>query len=534
MWERAENLRGTSLDALERDRFLDAKRVGLSDARIALETGSTETDVRARREALGLLPVFKSVDTCGGEFPAQTPYHYSTYEEESEVTEATRPRVVILGAGPNRIGQGIEFDYVCVHAAFALEDAGFESVMINSNPETVSTDYDTSSRLYFEPLTAEDVLAVCRAERPVGVIAQFGGQTPLELARILQGAGFTILGTSPDAIDLAEDRGRFAELLQEMEIPAPPHGEARTIEEARVVARRIGYPVVVRPSYVLGGRAMEIVYGDDELETFVRSAAEASREHPVLIDRFLEGAIEVDVDAVCDGVDVFIGAVMEHIEEAGVHSGDSSCQIPPATLSDEELDRIEDIARRLARRIGVVGLLNLQLAVKDEKIWVLEANPRASRTVPFVSKVIGVSLARVATLVLAGRTLVELESDGVIPADAGHYRRSPVHRRQGGGPSVRPVPGSRHGAGTGDALDRRGDGDRRGPGRGTRQGDGGGGACAPDIRDGLRERGQPGQARDRVPREAPRRPRLRSAGDDGDGRRAPAGGDPGRGGREGE
>ena len=332
---------------------------------------------------------------------------------------------MILGAGPNRIGQGIEFDYACVHAAFALDEAGFDSVMINSNPETVSTDYDTSSRLYFEPLTAEDVLAVCQAERPVGVIAQLGGQTPLELARILQGAGFRILGTSPDAIDLAEDRGRFAELLQEMEIPAPPHGEARTIEEARVVARRIGYPVVVRPSYVLGGRAMEIVYDDDELATFVRTAAEASREHPVLIDRFLEGAIEVDVDAVCDGVDVFIGAVMEHIEEAGVHSGDSSCQIPPATLSDEELDRIEDITRRLARRIGVVGLLNLQLAVKDEKIWVLEANPRASRTVPFVSKVIGVSLARVATLVLAGRTLAELESEGVIPADATHYRGLP-------------------------------------------------------------------------------------------------------------
>jgi carbamoyl-phosphate synthase large subunit len=332
---------------------------------------------------------------------------------------------VILGAGPNRIGQGIEFDYACVHAAFALEEAGFESVMINSNPETVSTDYDTSSRLYFEPLTAEDVLAVCRAERPVGVIAQLGGQTPLELARTLQDAGFAILGTSPEAIDLAEDRGRFAALLHEMDIPAPPHGEARTIEEARVVARRIGYPVVVRPSYVLGGRAMEIVYDDDELETFVRTAAEASREHPVLIDRFLEGAIEVDVDAVCDGADVFIGAVMEHIEEAGVHSGDSSCQIPPATLSDEELDRIEDIARRLARRIGVVGLLNLQLAVKDEKIWVLEANPRASRTVPFVSKVIGVSLARIATLVLAGRTLAELAAAEVVPSDPGHYRRLP-------------------------------------------------------------------------------------------------------------
>jgi carbamoyl-phosphate synthase large subunit len=425
VWGLAGALCRSSLEEVGAGRLLEAKRAGLSDARIARETGSTEPEVRARRESLDVVPVFKSVDTCGGEFPAHTPYHYSTYEEESEVKPASRPRVVILGAGPNRIGQGIEFDYACVHAAFALDEAGFESVMINSNPETVSTDYDTSSRLYFEPLTVEDVLAVCRAERPVGVIAQFGGQTPLELARILQEEGFRILGTSPDAIDLAEDRGRFAELLQEMEIPAPPHGEARTIEEARVVARRIGYPVVVRPSYVLGGRAMEIVYGDDELETFVRTAAEASRKHPVLIDRFLEGAIEVDVDAVCDGVDVFIGAVMEHIEEAGVHSGDSSCQIPPATLSDEELDQIEDIARRLARRIGVVGLLNLQLAVKDEKIWVLEANPRASRTVPFVSKVIGLSLARIATLVLAGKTLADLVADGMLPADAGHYRRLP-------------------------------------------------------------------------------------------------------------
>jgi carbamoyl-phosphate synthase large subunit len=425
VFEHAEGLQGTMLAGLGHERIREAKRAGLSDARIARATGSTEGQVRDRREGLGVVPVFKSVDTCGGEFPAQTPYHYSTYEEESEVKPASRPRVVILGAGPNRIGQGIEFDYACVHAAFALEEAGFESVMINSNPETVSTDYDTSSRLYFEPLTAEDVLAVCHAERPVGVIAQLGGQTPLELARTLQDAGFPILGTSPDAIDLAEDRGRFAALLHEMDIPAPPHGEARTIEEARVVARRIGYPVVVRPSYVLGGRAMEIVYGDDELETFVRTAAEASREHPVLIDRFLEGAIEVDVDAVCDGVDVFIGAVMEHIEEAGVHSGDSSCQIPPATLSDEELDGIEDIARRLARRIGVVGLLNLQLAVKDEKIWVLEANPRASRTVPFVSKVIGVSLARIATLVLAGRTLAELAEEELLPSDPGFYRRLP-------------------------------------------------------------------------------------------------------------
>jgi carbamoyl-phosphate synthase large subunit len=423
--EHASGLRRTPLDAVARTDLWEAKRAGLSDARIARETGSTELEVRARRESLDVTPVFKSVDTCGGEFPAHTPYHYSTYEEESEVTEASRPRVVILGAGPNRIGQGIEFDYACVHASFALQEAGFESVMINSNPETVSTDYDTSSRLYFEPLSAEDVLAVCQAERPVGVIAQFGGQTPLQLARTLQAAGFRIMGTSPDAIDLAEDRGKFAGLLREMEIPAPPHGEARTFQEARVVAGRIGYPVVVRPSYVLGGRAMEIVYDDDELETFVLTAAEASPEHPVLIDRFLEGAIEVDVDAVCDGSDVFVGAVMEHIEEAGVHSGDSSCQIPPATLSDEELDRIEDITRRLARRLGVVGLLNLQLAVKDERIWVLEANPRASRTVPFVSKVIGVSLARIATLVLTGRTLADLAAEDTLPADTGHYRRLP-------------------------------------------------------------------------------------------------------------
>ena len=424
--EGARELIGRPLEEIQTDELRHAKRLGLSDERIGELTDRSAGAVRARREALGVIPVFKTVDTCAGEFAARTPYHYSTYQEETETVEADQPRVVILGAGPNRIGQGIEFDYACVHAAFALEEAGFASVMINSNPETVSTDYDTASRLYFEPLAAEDVLAVCRAERPVGVIAQLGGQTPLELARTLRDEGVPIVGTSPEAIDLAEDRGRFAALLQELEIPAPPHGEARTMSEARDVAARIGYPVVVRPSYVLGGRAMEIVYDDEELERFVGMAAEASPEHPVLIDRFLEGAIEVDVDAVCDGEgDVFIGAVMEHIEEAGVHSGDSSCQIPPATLSDDELDLIEDITSRIARRLGVIGLLNLQLAVKDERIWVLEANPRASRTVPFVGKVIGVSLARVATFVLVGRTIADMRADGIVPADRYHYRHLP-------------------------------------------------------------------------------------------------------------
>ncbi|TMK35959.1 MAG: carbamoyl-phosphate synthase large subunit [Actinobacteria bacterium] len=424
--EGARELVGRPVDAVQADELRRAKRLGLSDERIGELTSASAAAVRSRRETLAVTPVFKTVDTCAGEFAARTPYHYSTYQDETEVGEADRPRVVILGAGPNRIGQGIEFDYACVHAAFALEEAGFASVMINSNPETVSTDYDTASRLYFEPLAAEDVLAVCRAERPVGVIAQLGGQTPLELARTLLDEGLSILGTTPEAIDLAEDRGRFAALLRELQIPAPPHGEARTMAEARDIAARIGYPVVVRPSYVLGGRAMEIVYDDEELERFVGMAAEASPEHPVLIDRFLEGAIEVDVDAVCDAAgDVFIGAVMEHIEEAGVHSGDSSCQIPPATLSDDELDTIEDITCRLARRLGVVGLLNLQLAVKDERIWVLEANPRASRTVPFVGKVIGVSLARVATFVLLGRTVAALREDGIVPADPYHYRHLP-------------------------------------------------------------------------------------------------------------
>jgi carbamoyl-phosphate synthase large subunit len=421
----AREIEGRELDALDVADLREVKRLGIGDRRIAALTGSDETSVRARRTALGVRPVYKTVDTCAGEFPATTPYHYSAYEEEDEVRPAERERVVILGAGPNRIGQGIEFDYACVHAAYALRDAGYEAVMINSNPETVSTDYDTSARLYFEPLSTEDVLAVCEREQPVGVICQLGGQTPLRLAHDLEAAGFRVLGTPPAAIDLAEDRGKFAELLHELDIPAPPHGEARDLDDAREIAERIGYPVVVRPSYVLGGRAMEIVYERDELEHFVTTAAAASPDHPVLIDRFLEGAIEIDVDAVCDGTDVFIGAVMEHIEEAGVHSGDSSCQIPPATLSDDELDEIERITTVLARRLGVVGLINLQLAVKDERIWVLEANPRASRTVPFVSKAVGVPLAKIATRVILGETLEALTAEGTLPEDRQRYRRLP-------------------------------------------------------------------------------------------------------------
>ncbi len=423
--EEVAALERVGLEALDAASLGRAKRMGLSDRRLAVLTSSDEAALRARRTELGIRPVFKTVDTCAGEFPARTPYHYSTYEEQDEVRPAERPRVLILGAGPNRIGQGIEFDYACVHAAFALGDAGYEAVMVNSNPETVSTDYDTSARLYLEPLSTEDVLAVCEAERPIGVICQFGGQTPLRMARDLEAAGFPVLGTPAVSIDLAEDRGKFADLLHELGIAAPEHGEANDLGEARTIAAGIGYPVVVRPSYVLGGRAMEIVYGEDELERFVASAAAAGPDHPVLIDRFLEGAVEIDVDAVCDGTDVFVGAVMEHIEEAGVHSGDSSCQIPPATLSDDELDEVERITRSLARRLDVRGLINLQLASKDERIWVLEANPRASRTVPFVSKVTGVPLAKVATSVLLGRTLAELREEGTVPAAPRHYLRLP-------------------------------------------------------------------------------------------------------------
>ncbi|HEX5948447.1 MAG TPA: carbamoyl-phosphate synthase large subunit, partial [Actinomycetota bacterium] len=420
--ETAARLEGRRLGDVAAEELRRAKRDGLSDLRLSRLLGTGEPGIRAARRTADVRPVFKTVDTCAGEFRARTPYYYSTYERTSEVVPAERPRVVILGAGPNRIGQGIEFDYACVHAAFALREAGFETVMVNCNPETVSTDYDTSDRLYFEPVTAEDVLAVCEAEDPHGVIVQLGGQTPLGLAADLEAEGWTVLGTSPASIDLAEDRTKFGALLTHLGIRHPPHGHGASPEEAAAVAAGIGYPVMVRPSYVLGGRAMEIVYSDHELADYLERATAASPEHPVLVDRFLEGAIEVDVDAVGDGREVLIGAVMEHIEEAGVHSGDSSCTIPPVTLSDDELDEVERITAAIASALDVRGLLNVQLAVKDERVWVLEANPRASRTVPFVSKATGVPLAKVAARVMVGASLASLRAEGLLPDDLHRYR----------------------------------------------------------------------------------------------------------------
>jgi carbamoyl-phosphate synthase large subunit len=393
----------------------EAKRHGFSDVQLATLTGASEAQVRAARIERGITPVFKSVDTCAAEFEAQTPYFYSTYEEESEVPASRKDTIIILGAGPNRIGQGIEFDYCCVHACFALREAGYDVVMVNCNPETVSTDYDTSDRLYVEPLTFEDVLAIVEAEQPVGVMVQLGGQTPLKLARALEAAGVPIMGTPPDAIDRAEDRARFGQLLADLSLPHAPWGMATSFAEAKEVTARIGYPVLVRPSYVLGGRAMEIVYDDAMLARYIETAAKVSPEHPVLIDRFLEDAIEVDVDALSDGEHVFIGGVMEHIEEAGIHSGDSACVLPPHTLSRSQIAEIADGARRMALALGVRGLMNVQYAVRGEHIYVLEANPRASRTVPFVSKATGVPLAKAAARVMAGESLASLRAGGVLP-----------------------------------------------------------------------------------------------------------------------
>ena len=386
-----------------------AKRLGFSDRRLAELAGRTELDIREARRAGGIRPTFKVVDTCAAEFVAHTPYLYSTYEEEDEAPPTDRPKVVILGSGPNRIGQGIEFDYACVHAAFALREAGVEAIMINCNPETVSTDYDTSDRLYFEPLTLEDVLNVVEKERPLGVVVQFGGQTPLKLAVPLERAGVRILGTSPDAIDRAEDRQRFSALLQKLGLSQPPNGSARSVEEATRIAAGLGYPVLVRPSYVLGGRAMEVVYDADRLQAWMAENAQAAPEHPILVDKFLEDAIEIDVDALCDGTDVFVGGVMEHIEKAGIHSGDSACALPPYSIGDDQVERLRVQTRALARELGVVGLLNIQFAIKGDTIYVLEVNPRASRTVPFVSKAIGVPLAKLATRVMLGAPLRDLD-----------------------------------------------------------------------------------------------------------------------------
>jgi carbamoyl-phosphate synthase large subunit len=384
-----------------------AKEYALSDRRLAYLTGRTEDEVRAYRKRIGIVPVYKRVDTCGAEFESHTPYLYSTYEEEDEAEPTDRRKIMILGSGPNRIGQGIEFDYCCCHASFALRDAGFETIMVNCNPETVSTDYDTSDRLYFEPLTFEDVMNIIDVEKPEGVIVQFGGQTPLNLAMRLHEAGVPIIGTSPDSIDLAEDRKRFGALLTELGIPQPENGTAISAEEAREIAERIGYPVLVRPSYVLGGRAMAIVYDERSLDEYMRTAVEASPERPILIDKFLERAAEFDVDALADETACVIAGIQEHIEEAGIHSGDSSCVLPPVRIAPEHLETMQHYTRELARALAVRGLMNIQYAIKDDRVYVLEVNPRASRTVPFVSKATGVPLASIAAQVMAGRPLAE-------------------------------------------------------------------------------------------------------------------------------
>jgi len=402
-------LSGFDLAGLPTETLRRAKRSGFSDRQLAHLLSSPEDAVRARRKAAGVEAVYKRIDTCAAEFEANTPYMYSTYEDEDESRPTDRRKVIILGGGPNRIGQGIEFDYCCCHASFALREEGIESIMINCNPETVSTDYDTSDRLYFEPLTLEDVLRIVDIEKPEGVIVQFGGQTPLGLALPLQARGVTILGTSPDSIDLAEDRQRFGALLADLKIPAPAWGTARSLEEARETGRRIGYPLLVRPSYVLGGRAMFVTHDEERLAETMRRAVEASPEHPVLLDRFLEDAFEVDVDALCDGQSVVVAGIMQHIEEAGIHSGDSSCVLPPySPFVAARMDVIRDYTHRLAKALNVRGLMNVQYAIKDSIVYVLEVNPRASRTVPFVSKATGVPLARLAAKIMVGKTLADL------------------------------------------------------------------------------------------------------------------------------
>ena len=420
-----EQIQGKTLEDIPLEDLRAFKEAALSDRRLAYLTQRTEDEVRAYRKQMGLIPVYKRVDTCGAEFESHTPYLYSTYEEEDEAQPTDRKKIMILGSGPNRIGQGIEFDYCCCHASFALHEAGFETIMVNCNPETVSTDYDTSDRLYFEPLTFEDVMNIVDVEKPTGVIVQFGGQTPLNLAMRLHEAGVPIIGTSPDSIDLAEDRKRFGTLLNELGIPQPENGTATSIEQARDIAERIGYPVLVRPSYVLGGRAMAIVYDEESLDRYMRTAVDFSRDRPVLIDKFLEQAAEFDVDALADDSACVIAGIQEHIEEAGIHSGDSSCVLPPARIAEEHVETMRHYTRKLATALSVSGLMNIQFAIKDDRVYVLEVNPRASRTVPFVSKATGVPLARIGAMVMAGRKLKDFGLPEELKVDR-FYIKSPV------------------------------------------------------------------------------------------------------------
>jgi len=420
-----EQIEGRKLEDIPLELLRAFKEAALSDRRLAYLTKRSEDEVRAYRKGLGLIPVYKRVDTCGAEFESYTPYLYSTFEEEDEAEPTNRQKIMILGSGPNRIGQGIEFDYCCCHASFALHEAGYETIMVNCNPETVSTDYDTSDRLYFEPLTFEDVMNIVDVEKPTGVIVQFGGQTPLNLAMRLHEAGVLIIGTSPDSIDLAEDRQRFGALLNKLGIPQPDNGTATSIEGARDIAERIGYPVLVRPSYVLGGRAMAIVYDQESLDEYMRTAVDFSHDRPVLIDKFLEQAAEFDVDALADTSTCVIAGIQEHIEEAGIHSGDSSCVLPPVRIAEEHLETMRHYTRRLATALSVKGLMNIQFAIKDDRVYVLEVNPRASRTVPFVSKATGVPLARIGALVMAGRKLKDFDLPHELSVDR-FYIKSPV------------------------------------------------------------------------------------------------------------
>jgi len=405
--ELEDSIRDKNIMDLDAQFLFELKRKGFSDSRLALLLNTDEATVRKYRQSHNIRPVYKRVDSCAAEFSSDTAYMYSTYEQECEAKPSSKDKIMVLGGGPNRIGQGIEFDYCCVHAAHACRDDGYETIMVNCNPETVSTDYDTSDRLYFEPLTLEDVLELIDLEQPKGVIVQYGGQTPLKLARALEAAGANIIGTSPDSIDLAEDRKRFQEMINELDLLQPPNRVASDTETAVALAEEVGYPLVVRPSYVLGGRGMEIVYNKDELRIYMSGAVKVSNDAPVLLDRFLDDAIEVDVDAICDGEDVLIGGIMQHIEQAGVHSGDSACSIPPYNLSEEIQDRLRDQTARMAKKLGVIGLMNTQFAIKGDDIYILEVNPRASRTVPFVSKATGISLAKVAALCMTGKSLKE-------------------------------------------------------------------------------------------------------------------------------